>query len=362
MQEFEKRLHFWDGVLLDAKMFDQSVYEADSLTGLQKAVNKIESLRLKRYVPYFIYTAQPDLLDNRTFAEIYGKFYDKTDAEAEDRLVDDIKEAADHLEERQIRSRLYAPDFDAIESLDLPTESESIFMEIYQAMHFPGNHKDFNPAHHYNQLRQLIEYVFRHCNQYGLVPDECIPNGIVNLNQSSLYLAGHKLGILKIQYCGPDSRIVPFEIECMIRQILDFGNLKSHTAILSEQDKVWVESYFRTHRSPYIIFGLTHCAAEIILWLADYLSNEVNRDRSLNLSYKKRFENDGPVYSTSKDFTPTIGEEYFPVMDENNIWHIGDSIISPKRIKAQPVKILALEELRTSNPKISENYKFSTRL
>ena len=59
----------WDAVILDAKAYNESENETANLKGLYEAIKQIESLKMKKNIPYFVLTRQPDLMDNDTFKE-----------------------------------------------------------------------------------------------------------------------------------------------------------------------------------------------------------------------------------------------------------------------------------------------------
>ena len=65
----------WDAVILDAKAFNENENETANLKGLYEAIKQIEGLKMKKSIPYFVLTRQPDLLDNDTFRELIGDFY-----------------------------------------------------------------------------------------------------------------------------------------------------------------------------------------------------------------------------------------------------------------------------------------------
>lgn len=186
MEELDRNLNSWDAVILDAKMFDESEDETPKLDGLRKAIRHIDQLSMKKSIPYFISTGQPDLMDNDTFSQSFGHFYVKEKDDLE--LIDKLKEAIDSTPRRQVQS-LYS---DAIEQLSkIAPDAKEAILDIFEAMHFPDMHKDFKPVLYYNQLRQILESVFRVANKVEIIPDVCIQNDVVNLNQCYHYLSGN---------------------------------------------------------------------------------------------------------------------------------------------------------------------------
>ena len=218
MEALEKDLDHWDAVLLDAKMFDESENEVANLTGLGKAKQRLDELSMKRTIPYFISTGKPDLISDKNFRSLFGDYYEK--AKDDERLIEDMKKAIENSDKAQILNR-YKDVFDALSSLEIRNEVESILMGIFLPMHYPAKDPNFKPVLHFNPLRQVLEYVFRACHKVGLIPDQCMAGTNINLNQCSLYLAGKNATKAGVKYDGPGARIIPEHIESFIRSVLE---------------------------------------------------------------------------------------------------------------------------------------------
>ncbi|MCR5312800.1 MAG: hypothetical protein K6E54_03990 [Bacteroidaceae bacterium] len=280
MDALERDLKSWDGVILDAKMFDESDNEVAKLTGLRKAKQRLDELSIKRAIPYFIATGQPDLISDEIFEESFGKYYIKGKDDV--KLMEDLLTAVQSSEKSQIR-KLYQDVFQAIEHLALGNQASSILENILLPMHYPEKYRDFEPSKHYNQLRQLLEYVFRACNKVGLIPDECMNNGTVNLSQSTIYLSGKDANIVGVRYGDKfnKDRIVPPYIEHILRYTIDLGNIHSHSTEMKEVDHSTEEKIMVTSNSRYMIFGLALQICETILWFDQYIAQ--HNDKEINL-------------------------------------------------------------------------------
>ena len=151
MEELDRNLNSWDAVILDAKMFDESEDETPKLDGLRKAIRHIDQLSMKKSIPYFISTGQPDLMGNEMFTQSFGHFYIK---ERDDlQLIEDLKKAIDGSPRRKVQI-LYS---DAMEQLsNISKDAKETILDIFESMHYPNIHKDFKPILHYNQLRQIL--------------------------------------------------------------------------------------------------------------------------------------------------------------------------------------------------------------
>lgn len=268
MEELDRNLNSWDAVILDAKMFDESEDETPKLDGLRKAIRHIDQLSMKKSIPYFISTGQPDLMDNDTFSQSFGHFYVKEKDDLE--LIDKLKEAIDSTPRRQVQS-LYS---DAIEQLSkIAPDAKEAILDIFEAMHFPDMHKDFKPVLYYNQLRQILESVFRVANKVEIIPDVCIQNDVVNLNQCCHYLSGNNAKQLGIRYGAKNERVVPKHIQDIMFLILSLGNTNSHTVQLNEDGEKTLSEYIHTnvYNSKYLIYSLALQVCEVVMWMNRYI-------------------------------------------------------------------------------------------
>ena len=76
LDTYAKNPTFWEAVILDAKVLNESEQEVASVAGLQNAV-----LRIKeefKELPYFISTGQPDLLSDNTTTKTLESFFGDT--------------------------------------------------------------------------------------------------------------------------------------------------------------------------------------------------------------------------------------------------------------------------------------------
>lgn len=338
MEAFEHNIDHWDAVLLDAKMFDEGENEVARLVGLRKAIQRLDELSMKRAIPRFISTGQTDLMSDENFKDSFGEFYKKGDDDV--RLISDMLYAIHNSERRQVKS-FYKDVFTAIEELDINQFAEQILLDILVPMHYPAKDPNFNPVLHYNQLRQLVEYLFRACHRVGLIPDQCINGRNVNLNQSSLYLAGKNAVKAGVRYGVPGERIVPEYIESFIRSVLEFGNTHSHTVELSPEDELEINSILRAKNSNYIIFGLAMHICEVIIWLSDYISKHYNKE--VNLYHCTVF----PDYN---------GKEMEPEQDEKGVWHCGWCTVMLKTFL--PGKKIRLKEVKENTRETSDRYPY----
>ncbi len=284
MDEFDKNPKKWDAIILDAKMYDESENEVPRLDGLRKAVQHINEKSLLRKVPYFISTGQPDLMENETFEQAFGTYYIK---ERDDgKLIQDIKNTASKSTRFQVKT-FY---FDAIEQLESFDAwcSEKI-LDILETMHFPE--KSIDPLLYYNPLRQTLEYIFRKANKANIIPDEFIgkDKDDVNLNQCVQFLSGRNADWIGIRFGGVKDSVVPAHIKDMMFQVLNLGNINSHSRTLNDDELKKLGAYFKDNvcNSQYLIYSLALQICEIAVFMGKYIA--ANKDTNKNKKQCKTF-------------------------------------------------------------------------
>ncbi len=346
MTIFKEYLEDWSAVVLDAKVLFESMNEIPSTRGLSYCRDCINEFKAIRSVPTFIFTGQPDLFSNELFENMVSKYYIKGDDE--DQLIADIIIEADKLIENQIIHK-YQDIYDSLKTLGISEYTKSIILDILLSLHYTEKQSAFRPIHHYNQLRQLVEYLFRVCHRVGLVPDQCIPNGIVNLNQCSIYLAGKNAEIAGVRYGVLGERVIPEYIEAIIRSVLDFGNIHSHTVELDNEDTIKVENILKSAQSKYLIFGLTLQMCEVIIWFANYINT--HNDKEVNLLYCQLLAND-------ENKSKYEGKDFIVEKDEQNNYHCDQCRLSYKIAQHYKGKIVTLYEVVKSDPEKNSNYTY----
>ena len=132
-------------------------------------------------------------------------------------------------------------------------------------LYYPEENLNF--VYEGNPLRKVIEYLFRTANKYGLLPDELVNDkDIVVLQWSSLYLAGKNVKYkddVKIRYGEEGCKVFNDEISSMVKNILTFTNIDSHT---SEDNPYVIEE---TKKELFFGYALQLC--HVIKWFGEYI-------------------------------------------------------------------------------------------
>ena len=281
ISHLEQNLEQFHAVILDAKGWHDKRGVATTTYGMHEAIKKIERLAYKKFVPYYILTAQGDLVGDEEFAYSVGKdrvFY-KYSLDDVERLLKQIKDDTKNNSRWQTRV-FYHKVLDYLSSID--KDASEILLDILETIHYPKDNSRFNPLLYYNQLRQILECVFTEANKYQIIPDECFPKGKVNIDQCYRYLIGNDCEVSEVRFGNSGDSVVPKHIGDMLSMILYFGNTKSHFSKLSERDSQKLDDYFRhdVGKSHYVVYSLTFQVCEIIIWMNEYIKE--NHDKIAN--------------------------------------------------------------------------------
>jgi hypothetical protein len=305
----------------------------------------IEDLKLKKAIPYFVSTGK----EWGSFFRKNYKYYIKNNQDAE--LIQDMLTAIKATKENQIKAK-YQDVFDALASMRLPQETESILLDILLPLHYPDEYPGFTSVHHYTRLRKEVEYLFRAFHRVGLVPDQCIPDGNVNLNQCSIYLSGKLTDYVGVKYGDEGDRVVPEYIERIIKSILEFGNINSHTVDLEKADEDRIAEILSSGKSKYLIFGLALQLCEVIVWTNNHIAS--NGDKEKNLSYcrilQPKEENKSLLSQEVIDkYRGQIFESEYD--EELKVWHFeGKCVVFPSS-QWKPGEKLKVNEIIATNDK-----------
>ena len=342
MDEFDKNPKKWDAIILDAKLEKDGV----GVTGLRKAVTHINQVSLSHKIPYFISTGQPDLMGNETFEQAFGKYYIK---ERDDqKLIEDIKVAAGKSSRFQTKT-IYLDAIEQLESFD--TWCCEKILDILGAMHFPE--KNIDPLLYYNPLRQTLEYIFRKANKAGIIPDEFIgkEKDDVNLNQCVQFLSGGNADWIGIRFGGAKESVVPVHIKNMMFQVLNLGNINSHSRTLDDDEQKRLGEYFKENvcNTRYLIYSLALQICEIAVFMGKYI--DAHKDSSEN---NKQFKTFGTI-------EPIEGNDSICVIKSKRPGRESCICISAKYASGKNLigkKVVVLEESNNTNPSTKEAYPY----
>ncbi len=345
----EHNLDKFQAVILDAKGWHDKKEVLTTTYGMHEAIKSIERLAYKKYVPYYVLTAQGDLVGDEEFAYSVGKdkVYYKYNINDIERLLKQIEDDAKHNSRLQTKV-FYHEVLDVLSSIN--KDVSEILLDILEALHYPKDNSKFNPLLYYNQLRQILEHLFTEANKYQIIPNACFQKEKVNIDQCYRYLVGNDCEVLELRYGNTGESVVPKHIADMLSMILFLGNIKSHYTKLNDRDKLKLDNYLKDDvgKSHYLIYSLTFQICEIIIWMNDYIKG--HRDINANLQKCKKL-----------NYPKGIVE---PIDGITDFYHIGDlycvesNIVEKMGLVGKHVKVIKIVRNPYSQEKTKDHFQY----
>lgn len=357
----------WSAIILDAKCKYHRDSDDNAIVFLREALKDIATIcqDKRRVIPWYVLTggAENEVSDSinddrlkwdSEWTELqHKKYYSKNvDNEA---LYKRIRIHAQKSTRIQIRE-IYR---DTIEQLSLLNSEEicDVIVTILEAMHYPDSHTDFNPQLYYNSMRKGLEYVFRILNKNGIIPDDFIYNGLVNLNQCFMFLIGRDAEKVGFRYGCYGEKIVPRHIQDMMSLILYIGNSGSHSTELSKEEITRYDNQITLSgiSSKYLLFSMALQLCEIVSWMNCYVANHPDKEENLKKCIK--------IEDNEKEKKANVETEIIGVVErEKGFYHVeGKYCLNPKIIQqngwlGRMVKIIKYDT--NTNEKTKELYPF----
>ena len=350
----------WSAIILDAKCKHHRDSTDSAVVFLREALKDISVLAAKkdRVIPWYVLTGgdisevsdsinEERLQWDKYWTETTNKKYYSKNTDTED-LFERIKQNSQISPRLQLQKIYY----DALEQLEkINRDSYDIILNIFESMHFPKSHPDFNPILYYNQLRQILEYVYIEANKVAIIPDECISStGEVNLSQCCHYLSGNDATVLKIRYGERGERVVPKHIQDMMVHILTLGNINSHASRISEEDEHNLKNYINenVYNSRFLIYSLALQLCEIVMWMNRYIANHPNKDENQKKCVKLE-----SIEGCNKEISE---DEKIGVVDfDGSLYHLGENFLLNKSLienrgwLGKKVKVVEFDKNKKNN-------------
>lgn len=189
MSELERNYPFYDGVLFDAKFFENEndLPGSEDTDFVFRANERLHQLPKKFEV--FVLTAQAEAYDDRTFKKAFAKVYEKGKEEDVVRLFEDIKESAKKQVDTQIRHDNKGV-FSIFELGYLPAKIEIQVLELFKAK-LPENRTQIKSI--LTNIRSIQESCFLQLESIGVIPDsQATLNNIVRHLSGNIMNTGTK--------------------------------------------------------------------------------------------------------------------------------------------------------------------------
>lgn len=265
LSELERNYPFYDGVLLDAMIFENE----DDVKGTEDTYNvhraKERLLQLKKKFEIFVLTGQKGVYESRDFNQSFTKVYRKGSDEEIDRLFTDIKEAAKKQPDTQIR-QTYKPVFDVCTEKYIGEYAGQDLLNLLKV------NDETNIDSHFNTIRKIVEDLFTAFSKFRLLPAE-FTTPTVALNEGSKFLAGKGSdGSLFTEkgYQHLDGTHLPSQITNYLKTILTITQAGSHRSN--------IDHYVRTVKTIYLFKSVLFQLLDVLVWFKIYIDSDPKKE------------------------------------------------------------------------------------
>lgn len=302
MSELERNFPFYDGVLLDAKFFENE----DDTKGSEDTYNvhraKEQLLQLKKKFEVFVLTGQAEAYEDKTFKKAFTRVYKKGSDEEISRLFKDIKEAAASQPDTQLRHS-YKRVFDVCSEKYIGEYAGHDILNLLKI-------KDTqNIGNQFNTIRKIVEDIFITFNKFQLLPNEFI-NPSVAINECSKFLSGknHK-GDFFIEkgYQHLEGTHLPYQISSMLWNVLNITQDGSHRSS--------IDQHVKSLNTPYLFQSVLFQLMDILVWFKIYIDSDPPKENWTNINSTQTAEEDTHKTGEVIEFNLNKGFAFFKPND-----------------------------------------------
>lgn len=262
ISELENNYPFYDGILLDAKFFENE----DDVKGSEDTFNvhraKERLLQLKKKFEVFILTGQAEAYEDKTFKKAFTKVYKKGSDDEIDRLFVDIKLAAANQEDTQIR-------FAYKRAFDVCTEKYIGELAGQDLLNLLKANDNIHIDNHFNAIRKIVEDLFLAFYKFQLLPVEFV-KPTVALNQSSIFLSGQEqyegTDLIYKQHKHLEQTHLPKPVVSSLRSILLVTQDGSHRSM--------IDLHVKTINTPFLFKSVLFQLLDVITWFKQYVDSK----------------------------------------------------------------------------------------
>lgn len=279
ISELNNNYPFYDGILLDAKFFENE----DDVAGSEdtefsfRAKERIEQLPKKFEI--FVLTGQAEVFEDKTYKKVFKNVFRKAIDEDEDALFKAIITAADNQIDTQIRHK-YQRVFDVCTEKYI---GELVGKDLLNLLKDNG---ELDSENYFNAIRKVIEDLIKAFYKFNLLPKDFIYPSIT-LNACSKFLTGKNTKGEFYTEKGYQHNIethLPKQISNSLRNILEITQAGSHRSEIDQHVKLL--------NTPYLLQSVLFQLLDIIIWFKIYVDgkpkteNWIKIDSSTEIDFK----------------------------------------------------------------------------
>ncbi len=345
MEELEKNYPFYDGVLLDAKFFENEDDEKGSEGTYNVHRAKERLLQLKKKFEIFILTGQAEAYEDTTFNQSFINVYKKGSDVEIDRLFFDIKKAASSQEDTQIRHN-YKRVFDVCTEKYIGEIAGQDLLSLLKDI------DEDKLNEHFNTIRKVLEDIFIAFNKFDLLPSEFVTPS-VSLNESSKFLAGKgKDGTIFTEkgFQHIEGTHLPKQISTYLRSIL--------TVVQSGSHRSEIDLFVKTIKTPFLLKSVLFQLLDSIVWFKMYVDSNPKVKNWVNLNGTTPVSPTQLIHGTVINLNSQKGYAFLkPDEIGGNIFISPQLVNNHSLINGMPIKVEAEEYLDNRTNEIKKRVK-----
>ncbi|MFT4757076.1 MAG: hypothetical protein ACI91R_001726 [Vicingaceae bacterium] len=311
--ELKKNYPIYDGVLLDAKFFENEndVRGSEDTDNVHRA--KEELLLLPKKFEVFVLTGQAEAYEDKTFNKAFKNVYKKGIDEDIEQLFIDIKQAADRQIDTQIRHK-YQRVFEVCTDKYIGGDASSTLLSLLKSLEDNDNNLDSNDK--LNTIRKIVEKLFVALNRIGILPDELTGN----INGSSKFLAGADPSYYL------NEEIADKTTAYLLRSILTVTQDGSH---IGSSSSLGVNNHIVQRATPYLFSSVLFQLLDVLLWFKEFADKHQDIEKNKLLATLNQMGNfsiyEGEIAQDSNN-NYYCGEHLLNYRFVSDNYHVGDQI------------------------------------
>jgi hypothetical protein len=290
IEVLEKRIEFFDAVIIDGKFFDKRGHTGDNVSdsAFVRVARKLDALINRKAIPWFILSGQVSFTKEvNPYASAYkeNKVYDKNNDRDFLELWSDIKKEASNQKDTQLRHR-YKNVFEVCTDQYIGRNAAKYILVILKE---EGKIEEFlNDDLYFNPLRKIMEDFFKGCIKFGLLPSEFVNGENVSLNEAGKFFLGYQEKGFQISNPPFPNKIIADNIN----SILQVCQPASHRGS--------IDAFLIKVQVPYLLLSITYQVLNVLSWFKVFVDESpnpnLNKQLWSNISIEGMLEFDGKNY------------------------------------------------------------------
>lgn len=254
IDEIKKNYPLYDGIILDAKFFENEddIKGSEDTDNVFRAKEQLLLLEEKKF-EVFVLTGQAEAYENNTFKKAFKKVYRKGIDEDIEQLFIDVKLAADNHIDTQLRHE-YSRVFEVCTERYIGENAAHDILELLA-------HKE-NGNNKLNQIRKIIEDLFQAFYKYELLPKAFFYPRLAT-TEISKFLAGQETIDAFQDYRIKKESILPTVISNYLKSILFATHDGSHRGK--------TDAHINELKTPYLFKSLLFQLLDVLVWFKEHV-------------------------------------------------------------------------------------------